>query len=214
MSADVMVDLLAAACPALLLTLGFQRAAASMRWSAPGWKLLLVPGALAAGVLLLPIGGIVVARWVAGVSANFSIPFIGTLAVAAWERAFSRRIFSERDWKTAWGFGAAGGLGLYPLALGVGSLDPYEWGWQFSPLFVLIGALTVGLIWKQNRFGLLLLLAAVAFHVRLLESTNYWDYLLDPVYCTVSLVVLGRRLSARGRIVPPAEASPTTSSLP
>jgi hypothetical protein len=199
MSGDVLVNLFAAACPALVLTLGFQRAVASMRWSMRGWKLLLVPGALAAGLLLLPIGGIVVARWVAGVSANFSMPFIGTLAVAAWERAFSRRIFSERDWETAWGFGAVGGLGLYPLALGVGSVDPYEWGWRFSPLFVVIGALTVRLIWKQNRFGLLLLLAAVAFHLRLLESTNYWDYLLDPVYCMASLVALGRGLAARGR---------------
>jgi len=127
------------------------------------------------------------------------------LAVAAWERAFSRRIFSQRDWRTAWGFGAVGGLALYPLALGVGSIDPYEWGWRFSPLFVVIGALTVWLVWKQNRFGLLLLLAAVAFHLRLLESTNYWDYLLDPVYCMASLVALGTGLAAKGRGVAPPD---------
>ena len=88
-------------------------------------------------------------------------------------------------------------LALYPLALGLGSFDPYEWGWHFSPLFVIVAALTVWLTWKQNRFGFLLLLAAVAFHLRLLESTNYWDYVLDPIYCLVSFVVLIRhQLSA------------------
>ena len=213
MSGHVAADLFAAACPALLLTLGFQRALGSLPLSLRGWKLLLVSGALVAGVLLLPIGGIVAARWVAAISANFSIPFIGTLAIALWERTFSRPFFSRREWRASWGFGAIGGLTLYPMALGVGSVDPYEWGWRFSPLFVVIAALTVWLIWKQNRFGLLLLLATLAFHLRLLESINYWDYLVDPVYCVASLVVLGRRLAARGRAVAPAAPSqlPTSS---
>ena len=112
----------------------------------------------------------------------------------------ARPIFSQRDWDAGWIFGAIGGVLLYPLALGIGSVDPYEWGWRFSPLFVVAGALTVWLIWKQSRFAILLLLAAAAFHLRVLESSNYWDYLLDPIYCLVSLVVLGRRLiSARPR---------------
>ena len=44
---------------------------------------------------------------------------------------------------------------------------------------------------------ILLLLAAAAFHLRVLESSNYWDYLLDPIYCLVSLAALGRRLIGR-----------------
>ena len=76
------------------------------------------------------------------------------------------------------------------MAQGMGSFDPYEWGWPYSPLIVVIGALTVVLVWKQNRFGFLLVLAAVAFQLHLLESTNYWDYLLDPVYSLVSIVWL------------------------
>ena len=63
-------------------------------------------------------------------------------------------------------------------------------GLALQPLFVVIGALTVLLIWKQNRFGFLLVLASVAFQLRLLESTNYWDYLLDPIYSLVSIVWL------------------------
>ena len=93
----------------------------------------------------------------------------------------------------------AAGLGLYPLALGWGSFDPYEWGWSFSPLFVAVAVMTALLAWKQNRFCLPLLLAIAAYHLRLQESANYWDYLLDPVYCLVSIIALAWQTLARAR---------------
>ena len=108
-----------------------------------GWTLLAVAGAIAVVVLLVPVQGLVIARWVAGLNANFSIPLTVILAVIVWERVFERSLLAEREWTTAWSFGAIGGLALYPMALGLGSFDPYEWGWPFSPLFVVIGALTV-----------------------------------------------------------------------
>jgi hypothetical protein len=172
-----------------------------------GWQILLLSGAIAALILLLPIGGLSIANRIAGISANFSIAFAGLLAVSAWERAVARRTFTDGDWRVGWGFGAIGGVVLYPMALGLGSVDPYEWGWQFSPLFVVIGGLTVWLFWKGYRFGLLLLIAAAAFHLRLLESTNYWDYLIDPVYFVVAIIAMSRRLTspAHGEIPLPRE---------
>lgn len=193
------VELYSAVCPWLALVWCLQRVAGLIVPSLRGWALLAVAGAIAVVVLLVPVQGLVMARWVAGLNANFSIPLTVILAVIVWERVFEPSLLAEREWTTAWSFGAIGGLALYPMALGLGSFDPYEWGWPFSPLFVVIGALTVLLIWKQNRFGFLLVLAAVAFQLRLLESTNYWDYLLDPVFCVVSLVVIGRRSIARLR---------------
>lgn len=184
------VELCAAVCPWLALVWCLQRVARRIVPPLRGWTLLAVTGAIAAVVLLVPVQGLVVARWVAGLNANFSIPLTVMVAVIVWERVFERSLLSEREWATAWSFGAIGGLALYPMALGLGSFDPYEWGWPFSPLFVAIGALTVVLVWTQNRFGFLLVLAAVAFQLRLLESTNYWDYLLDPVYSLVSIVWL------------------------
>jgi hypothetical protein len=184
------VELCATVCPWLALMWCLQRVARLTVPPLRGWTLLAVTGAIAAVVLLVPIQGLVIARWVAGLNANFSIPLTVILAVIVWERVFERSLLSEREWTTAWTFGAIGGLALYPMALGLGGFDPYEWGWPFSPLFVVIGALTVVLVWKQNRFGFLLVLAAVAFQLHLLESANYWDYLLDPVYSLVSIVWL------------------------
>jgi len=199
MNEQVLTQLTAAAWPWLVLVLCAQFVAGRLGLTTRGWQPLVVSGAIAAVLLLVPVSGLSVARRIAGISTNFSITFTGILAVMAWERAFARSVFTERDWRTGWGFGAIGGLALYPMALGLGSVDPYEWGWQFSPLFVVVGVLTAWLLWKGYRFGLLLVIAAAAFHLRLLESTNYWDYLLDPIYVVVSIIAMSRRLMSRAR---------------
>jgi hypothetical protein len=188
------LEMFSAVCPWLALLLCLQFAAVHCGVNARGARRLLLLGLIAIGILAVPVRGIVIARWVASINANFSIPFTGLLAVTVWERAFANKIFSARDWSAGWMFGAIGGLALYPMALGLGKFDTYEWGWNFSPLFTGIAALTGLLVWKQNRFGILLLLAIVAYRLRLLESTNYWEYVLDPVYCLVSILVLSWRL--------------------
>lgn len=190
----------AALGPWLALLLCVQRLVA-WRWPAfRGWSALIAPAAMALAILFIPIDGMALARWVASVSASFSVPLVGLLGIAAWERAFARPALERRERDTAWAFGALAGLMLYPFALGVGSIDPYEWGWYRSPLFVMAGLLTGWLIWRRNRFGVLLLAAVVAFHLRLGESSNYWDYLVDPIYWFASLVGVIRRVVAVRRV--------------
>ena len=199
MSHSTVIALLSVLCPWLILVLAAQGLAGRCGLKTRGWGRLACLGLAAAGLLLVPVGGLAIAGWVRGLNANFSLPFTGLIAAAVLEAEFRRKLLSGRDWTTAWVFGAVAGLGLYPLALGWGSLDPYEWGWSFSPLFAASAVLTAFLLWKQNRFGLLLLLAVLAYHLGLLESANYWDYLLDPVYWLVSIVALGWRLFVRTR---------------
>ena len=197
MSRWTLIELFSALCPWLALLRGCQLLAGRCRPQWRGWVRLSLLGLFAIGLLAVPVRGISIAGWVRGLNANFSILFAGLLAVAVWEAEFRRNLFSARDWAAGWVFGALAGLGLYPLALGWGRFDPYEWGWTFSPLFVAGAVLTVILLWKQNRFGFLLLLAILAYNLRLLESTNYWDYLLDPVFCAVSMVAIAWGLLPR-----------------
>jgi hypothetical protein len=200
MSQELLWQVSAAIGPWLALVWILRRVAAQVRPQLREWAQLTLTGTVAAGILLVHVEGLAISRWLAELTTSFSIPFIAMLAVAIYERALGRQVFSERDWAAGWSFGAIGSLALYPLALGVGTLDPYEWGWRFSPLFVAIAALSSWLIWKKNRFGLLLLAAAIAFQLHLLESGNYWDYLLDPIYGLVSIAALTRRgLSALSR---------------
>jgi hypothetical protein len=202
MSHTPFVPSLGLLCPWLVLLLALQALSGFCGVRRRGWPRLLILALLAAGLLQIPISGFSIAQWVRGISADFSIPWIGLLAIAAWEHEFRRKVFSTGAWIVTWVFGALAGIALYPLALGVSSFDPYEWGWSFSALFVISAVLTTFLIWNQNRFGVLLLLAVVAYQLRGLESANYWDYLVDPVYCLVSVGALGWQLLIRQQKVP------------
>jgi hypothetical protein len=206
MRLEIIAPVFSAICPWLALVWCLLRIATWLRLGLRGWTLLALAGAIATVLLLVPIQGLAIARWVAGLNTNFSVPLTGMLAVAVCQRGLGRQTFAERDWIAGWSFGAIGSLTLYPLALGVSGFDPYEWGWRFSPLFVIVAALSSWLIWKKNRFGILLLVAVVAFHLRLLESSNYWDYLLDPITGLVSLGAMIRRgLIGRARLRPQPE---------
>jgi lipopolysaccharide heptosyltransferase II len=197
MSHATVIHLFSCLCPWLMLVWWLQWLAGRCGFRKRGWVRLLVPGLVAAGILAVRVDGVSLLGWVIGLNANFSIPFTGLVAAAVWEGAFPQSLFAGRDWSAGWAFGLLAGALLYPLALGWGRLDPYGWGWHFSALFVAGAAISAGLLWRQNRFGLLLLLAISAYHLRLLESTNYWDYLVDPVYCLVSIPALVRRLVPR-----------------
>jgi hypothetical protein len=70
---------------------------------------------------------------------------------------------------------------FYPAALGLGMTDPYAWGYGSLVLliFVLIFAVICGLAnWAKGVW--ILAFAIMAWSVHWHESSNLWDYVLDP----------------------------------
>jgi hypothetical protein len=153
-----------------------------------GWCAGLVLFSLA--IATAPLGGLPLARWLAGVLDHWSVPTTALLAAACMRRLFGIDLLQCKDRQAAWLFGALAGLLLYPLALGWGPLDPYGLGWRFGPLFVSVAVLAFVLILRRNRFGVVLVLAIAAWHLRAVESGNYWDCLIDPIYFLFSLGAL------------------------
>jgi hypothetical protein len=145
--------------------------------------------ALAASFLLLPIDGLSVVRWIMSFTSSFSIPLTGLLVISILENAFSWKLFSPRDWHAAWFFGALGSLVLYPSALGLGRCDTYSWGWNSSLFLIAVGVSGFFFICLKNRFSILLILAFATFQLQLQPSTNFWDYLIDPFYGVLALVM-------------------------
>jgi len=45
------------------------------------------------------------------------------------------------------------------------------------------------LLLTKNRFAILLLLALAAYDLQLQESTNLWDYLIDPIYAILAMIL-------------------------
>ncbi|MDQ6988976.1 MAG: hypothetical protein Q9M19_03765 [Mariprofundaceae bacterium] len=73
------------------------------------------------------------------------------------------------------------GITFYPLALGLGNIDPYAWGYADLYMVITLLLLATYALWRHYYFtGLMLLGVLLAWDMQLLQSVNLWDYLLDP----------------------------------
>ena len=158
-----------------------------------GWARTAVIAFGAAFMVMLPIGGLPVARWLVSLQANTSITLTALLFFRVLENAFQIPVLDQKAKAACRVFSIVGGALLYPMALGLGAFDPYVAGWHFSWLFVLMLTVTLVLLFLKNRFSLVLLAAILAYDVHLLESGNLWDYLVDPILILVSVgAMLGK----------------------
>jgi hypothetical protein len=91
-------------------------------------------------------------------------------------------------------------LAFYPLALGLGMIDPYAWGYGSIGLLaaVLLFALVCGLAgWMKGVWIIALAIIAWAAHWH--ESANLWDYVLDPLLAIWAFIALISVLRSRRR---------------
>lgn len=91
-------------------------------------------------------------------------------------------------------------LAFYPLALGLGMIDPYAWGYGSIGLLaaVLLFALVCGLAgWMKGVWIIALAIIAWAAHWH--ESANLWDYVLDPLLAIWAFITLITVLRTRRR---------------
>ena len=95
-------------------------------------------------------------------------------------------------------------LVFYPMALGLGMLDPYVWGYGSNPFLiaVLLFALVCGLAnWIKGAW--IISFAMIAWSTHWHESANLWDYLLDPflaiwaIWTLITAILQKRREKAR-----------------
>lgn len=147
---------------------------------------------------LVPFAGHPLRFWLSGLTPNACVPLIALLLVGILQRAGIAKVFRPHEWRAAWIFGAVAALLLYPSALGLGlrNFDSYSLGWPWLDwsgsllLFGPVAAAAALLVWRGNRFGWVIAVAAIAYLFRVQESSNFWDYLLDPLYAALSLCLV------------------------
>lgn len=176
--------------PFLLITVLLQMGAHWFNRKVVGWRPTLIFFLISACIASFPVKGLPPGRWLFSFNANFSITLTALLFCRICQNGFEIKLFRPIDFQTAWIFSSIAGLILYPMALGMGPFDPYAAGWGFSWLSVTILVATIVLAFLKNRFAVVLLLAVLAWDLRLLESPNLWDYLTDPFLTIFSLVML------------------------
>ncbi len=134
-------------------------------------------------MLWLPIGGaqLPIAAHIRGISSDLSITLVVLACLGLRQRLSGRCVAYSREHTAVLAVVAVAALFLYPLALGWGDWDAYRPGWGTPGmwaglLFVSLLAWACGLRLLPALVGLALL----AWTAGVLESTNLWDYLMDP----------------------------------
>lgn len=142
---------------------------------------------LVAAIMVLavvPISGLSVAGYVRGVSGDLSVTSLLLLGLAL-------RGQERPQWRGMLLLVVVMALILYPAALGVGSFDPYRWGYG-SP-YLLAALLAAAFLSWRGHHSLIALAITVAVATWTLggyESANLWDYLLDPWLAMYALLAL------------------------
>ena len=140
---------------------------------------------------LVPIGGLPASGYVRGIVGDPSITTVLLLLHGLLRPVLGWAAIDARSRLALQVLVAAGGLVLYPLALGLGPFDPYRLGYA-NPWF-LGGLLALAVAAGLRRLTLVagcLALAVLAWAVGLYESRNLWDYLVDPLVAAWGLGAL------------------------
>ena len=137
--------------------------------------LLLVLGAM-------PLRGLPLAGYVRGVIGDPSISTV--LLAGTWLVSYTlgRDVLGTRE-RAAWLAAAlVAALCLYPMALGASAFDPYALGYGSYGFATALLAVTL-VAWGTRHYWLVAsIVAAVAAQLAgLLDSSNLWDYLVDPL---------------------------------
>jgi len=142
-------------------------------------------------VAAVPIGTLPLAAYLRSVFGDLSITTSVLLVTGIFRHLSGRRFFDRRQEIATHALIAVTALFFYPLALGLGPFDPYRPGfgspWFLTGLLVLaLGAWAVRVYPIPICIALAVLAHAIGWH----ESTNLWDYMLDPLVSIYAFVVV------------------------
>lgn len=147
----------------------------------------------AAIVSLIPFGTLPLAAYVRGGTGDLSIT-TQVLLVLAILRRLDLMPPVDAGRRELLLLVAVAAVGLYPMALGWGLFDPYRLGFG-SPwlLAVLLGLVVAA--WRRQSLLIVLTIAlsVLAWSEGWAESSNLWDYLLDPFLAIYAFAALFRR---------------------
>jgi hypothetical protein len=160
---------------------------------------------LTIGLCFISIDQVSVSGYIRGVVADLSITTILMLVAACYSCLSGQAVINNAEKVAAGILLLSGGVLLYPMSLGWGSFDPYQYGYYPILLGALLSGLTLIALFVGFQMTVICLMASLlAYTFRLLDSGNLWDYLIDPlavVYGTyIVLATLFRQFPRRSSL--------------
>jgi hypothetical protein len=140
-------------------------------------------------LILIPFGGMPLSAYVRGATGDLSVATLMLLwgvLLKPWHTGIKGK--EHFVWLI---LVVSASLFLYPMALGIGTYDPYRLGYG-DPQFVIVLSLVAVAAWFWNvvMLATCIALATLAWAVGWYESSNLWDYLLDPFVSVYALAAI------------------------
>ena len=134
-------------------------------------------------LLWMPVGAahLPLLAYIRGISSDLSMTLVALACLGLYQRLFDVPAIARQEMMALNGVVAVAAVVLYPTALGWGDWDAYRLGWGSLSLWGTL--LTLSLVCWFNGLQLLPMLvglALLAWSAGVMESTNLWDYLVDP----------------------------------
>lgn len=142
-------------------------------------------------LLVLPLPDIAAAGVLRGMFGDFSYSTLVLLGLSLLGSLGNYRPFSSDQYRGTFAAIVIFALIFYPSSLGYGDIDLYSYGFGAEGVLAIVAV--VGLIaWQEENYLLVLLIAiaSLSFSFKLLESDNFWDYLLDPMLALYALAYM------------------------
>jgi len=142
-------------------------------------------------MVLIPFNGFPLAAYVRGATGDLSITTVVLLWCALLRPWLGTASNDSRHRVALLVLVSLAAIVLYPMALGLGALDPYRLGYGSGP-FVAALLLVVLAAWFRKSYLIVFTIsfAAFAWSVGWYESANLWDYLLDPFVSIYALAAI------------------------
>ncbi|NOU00965.1 MAG: hypothetical protein HOO95_05250 [Gallionella sp.] len=140
---------------------------------------------------MLPISGLSLAAYLRGGIGDVSITtflLLCSVLVKPWWPCMEP---GSKNRFALFGMIGLAALALYPMALGLGAYDPYRLGYGNATFVTTVLLITLtAWYWKIYWVALCLACATLAWAIGWYESTNLWDYLLDPFVSSYAFAVI------------------------
>ena len=146
-------------------------------------------------VMLIPFSDISPAAYLRGASGDLSITTLMLIGCTLFRLCFDEENNIVMQRQPLLVLIALTALLLYPLSLGLTNFDPYRLGYG-DTLFLatLLVAALAAWVWKYHLIASCISLATLAWSIGWYESSNIWDYLIDPWVAVYALTVIMLRL--------------------
>jgi hypothetical protein len=154
---------------------------------------LLLIGALS----MMPYQGVDLAGWLLALTGMLSVGSLLVLLLGILPRLGVNADIDQDQQRSSWPLWLILGMALYPAALGWVSLDTYAWGYDPLMSWICLGLSPLFWLLRQRLIGLWLSLSVLAWTIELGESSNLWDYLIDPWLVMAAIVWLIGQLSSK-----------------